>query len=202
MVVYFQKKQARKKSTREYIPAYRSGPYALMLTLFRQSQVRLEAAELCTTCMLFPHLSQISVQTWNILIEGVTKTVKSMLWDGICLYSPTSPNSCIFHENWCFYVFPWTKTYVLLQFVNFTSYFNFLIFAFSTSINLLQFWTIASFWQQMCWGQIQCTLLPFFTGGGELLISVFHVTKWVLRYLLNIQSMVFMCTVKCFMNVD
>ena len=36
----FQRKQARKKVVREYVPAYRSGPYALMLTLYRQSQVR------------------------------------------------------------------------------------------------------------------------------------------------------------------
>lgn len=32
------KKLVRRKSTREYIPAYRSGPFALLLTLYRQSQ--------------------------------------------------------------------------------------------------------------------------------------------------------------------
>lgn len=32
------RKQPRKKVSREYIPAYRSGPYALMLTLYQQSQ--------------------------------------------------------------------------------------------------------------------------------------------------------------------
>ncbi|XP_067031660.1 crossover junction endonuclease MUS81-like isoform X1 [Acropora muricata] len=32
------KKAPRRKSTREYIPAFRSGPFALMLTLYRESQ--------------------------------------------------------------------------------------------------------------------------------------------------------------------
>ncbi|KAL9953051.1 hypothetical protein ACROYT_G040402, partial [Oculina patagonica] len=32
------KKQPRKKVAREYVPAYRSGPYALILTLYQQSQ--------------------------------------------------------------------------------------------------------------------------------------------------------------------
>ena len=38
--VHFQKKPTSRKSTREYIPAFRSGPFALMLTLYRENQVR------------------------------------------------------------------------------------------------------------------------------------------------------------------
>ena len=40
-----QKRQrsGRKSGEREYIPAYRSGPYALLLTLYRDMQV-------CTKC--------------------------------------------------------------------------------------------------------------------------------------------------------